>query len=163
MLPASELSIAALERLVETTLGTRPPLVLEEILGGASVRRFFRIRSVPGGSAVAMFAPVQSHEIIRASEGARPWPFLEVRNLLESRGVRVPRLLGTACEDGLILMEDLGQTLAQHLVERPDHRESLYRTAVADLARAQRALDPLPADSIVRERAFDEELLRLEV
>jgi aminoglycoside/choline kinase family phosphotransferase len=72
-------------------------------------------------------------------------------------------VLGTACEDGLILVEDLGETLAQHLARFPEHREKLYVLAVKDLARAQRELLHLPTDSVVRGRAFDEDLLRWEV
>lgn len=163
MHPVSGIPLASLEQLVNSTTGTRPPLELDEILGGASVRRFFRVRTNGGGSVVAMYAPVQSHEIAKAPAAHRPWPYLEVRTLLESRGVRVPRLVGTACDDGLVLLEDLGDTLAQHLARRPEDRERLYRTAVRDLARAQRSLSPLPNDSIVLERAFDEDLLRWEV
>src|SRR5688572_11405519 len=40
---AAELPLAALERLVERATGTLPPLRWEEILGGASVRRFLRV------------------------------------------------------------------------------------------------------------------------
>lgn len=158
-----ELPLAALERLLEGEMGERPPLHLQEILSGGSVRRFFRVTLSDGRSAVAMFAPETSHEIVQATQEPRPWPFLEIRDLLASRGVRVPGLLGMACEDRWILMEDLGQTLAQHLSEHSEHREQLYRIAVRDLAHAQQALDPLPARSIVRERTFDQQLLSLEL
>lgn len=161
---AATLPLAALERLVERATGTPPPLVFEEILGGASVRRFLRVATRDGGSVVAMFVPIQSHELEKkqTSEGRR-WPFLEIRDLLAERGVRVPRLVAEACEERLILVEDLGQTLAQHLASRPDDRERLYEMAVRDLARARRALTELPVDSIVRERAFDRELLSWEL
>lgn len=154
--------LGALERLVETATGAVPPLALEEILGGASVRRFFRVRTA-GRSVIAMYVPVQSHEFAKAPTQSRDWPFLEVRRLLEAHGVRVPALVGTACEDGFILVEDLGETLAQHLARAPENREALYVTAVRRLARAQRALATLPEGSVVRERVFDEDLLRWEV
>jgi aminoglycoside/choline kinase family phosphotransferase len=156
------LPLAALERIVESVTGTRPPLALEEILGGASVRRFFRVQT-RGRSVIAMYAPVQSHEIAKTPAPSRAWPFLEVRHLLESHGVRVPALLGTACEDGLILVEDLGETLAQHLARAPENREALYVAAARGLARAQRALGTLPEGSVVLEREFDEDLLRWEI
>lgn len=161
---ATDLPVQALERLVEQATLTPPPLRFEEILGGASVRRFLRVSTRDGGSVVAMFVPIQSHEFEQKNgrEGRR-WPFLEVRDLLEAHGVRVPRLIAEACEDRLILVEDLGETLAQHLTHHPQERESLYRLAVRDLARAQRVLSDLSADSVVRERAFDRQLLSWEL
>lgn len=136
----------------------------EEMKGGASTRRFFRVHFRDGSTLVAMFVPGKSQEIAKASEEGRRWPFLEVRDLLAERGVRVPHVLAEACDDGILLVQDLGEdTLANYLVRRPEARETLYRTAVRDLAHAQRALAELPASSIVRERAFDEDLLRWEV
>ena len=76
----------------------------------------------------------------------------------------MPKLLHEACPDGVLLVEDLGDhTLANYLLDHPDDREILYRSAVRDLARAQVKLSSLPGDSIVRERAFDHDLLLWEV
>ena len=59
---------------------------------------------------------------------SRRWPFLEVRELLETRRVNVPRVLGEACDDGFILVEDLGDdTLARYLEQHPESRER-FRT-----------------------------------
>jgi N-acetylmuramate 1-kinase len=161
---AAELPVQALERLVERATGTPPPLRFEEILGGASVRRFLRVPTHGGGTVVAMFVPLQSHEFEKKNRrDGRRWPFLEVRDLLAAHGVRVPRLIAEACEDGLLLVEDLGETLAQHLIHSPGDREQLYRLAVRDLSRARRELRDLPADSVVRDRAFDRELLSWEL
>ncbi len=146
-------------------LGVHEP-ELEQMPGGASTRRFYRA-TLPGGrSAVAMFFPDASvpDEIVKTSETGRRWPFLEVRELLEARGVHVPRLLGERCEQGLLLMEDLGEdTLANYLKRVPAAREPVYRQAVRDLAQAQQRLAQLPEGSIVAARAFDEELLRWEL
>jgi N-acetylmuramate 1-kinase len=160
---AAELPLAALERLVERATGTPPPLHFEEILGGASVRRFLRVPTRDGSTLVAMFVPIQTHEFQKKERDDRRWPFLEVLELLETHGVRVPRLLAEACDDRLILVEDLGETLAQHLAHSPGDREALYRTAVRDLSRARLSLGELPKDSVVRERAFDRELLAWEL
>ncbi|MGC4094268.1 MAG: phosphotransferase [Polyangiaceae bacterium] len=127
------------------------------------MRRFFRVRTSDGGSVVAMYAPAQTHEVGTDPMSRRPWPFLEVRDLLEAHGVRVPSLVASACDDGLILVEDLGETLAQHLLRAPQDREHLYSSAVRDLGRAQRVLSPLPEASIICGRAFDERLLRWEI
>jgi len=152
----------SLAPLVERALGGAPAIV-EEIVGGASTRRFFRVATAEQRSAVAMFVPLPSQELSKAQETGRRWPFLEVRDLLAESGIRVPALLAEACEAGWLLVEDLGDTLAQHLEHSPEAKAALYRGAVRDLARAQRALASLPEQSIVRQRAFDVDLLRWEI
>jgi len=136
-----------------------------EMPGGASTRRYFRVDGVRGGTAVAMFVPEGGKPEEIAKEGARSrWPFLEVRELLASHGVDVPALYHEDQEHGWLVLEDLGDdTLANFLARNEPAREPLYRRAVEDLARAQRALARLPADSIVATRAFDEDLLRWEI
>ncbi len=156
---------SAFERLVRRHTGRAGPLRCTEMPGGASTRKFYRVDLNPG-RAVAMYVPdaTRPEEIAKVDESARRWPFLEVRDLLERRGVRVPKLLAEACADGLILVEDLGDdTLAEVLARAPEQRERLYQTAVSDLARAQQALSTLPSGSIVAARAFDRDLLRWEV
>ncbi|MEI9938143.1 MAG: phosphotransferase [Pseudomonadota bacterium] len=138
-------------------------LGIEEMAGGASTRRFFRVKAADGRSAVAMYVPLPSQELSKAKETGRRWPFLEVRELLAENAIRVPQLLAESCDAGWLLVEDLGDTLAQHLVHSPQDKPALYQRAVRDLARAQRALASLPEHSIVRQRAFDVDLLRWEI
>lgn len=143
--------------------GYGAPAALEVIPGGASPRRFFRVRFREAEPAILMDVPPETPDVRFASERGRGWPFLEVRSLLEANGVRVPRLLADAHDEGLLLVEDLGETLEQHLTRHAERRTELYRRAVEELAVAQARLDPLPLDSVIRERAFDHELLRFEV
>ena len=112
-----------------------------------------------------MFVPEGSKPEEIAKEGVhRRWPFLEVRDLLEAHGVDVPRLYGEDTQSGWLLLEDLGDdTLANYLLRNEGSREALYRRAVLDLARAQKALAQLPAGSVVASRAFDHDLLRWEI
>lgn len=133
--------------------------------GGASTRRYLRVELADGRSAVAMFVPdARPEEVTTAGTEAARWPFLEVASLLRERGVRVPEIFGESCEEGLLLIEDLGdETLAVFLERSPELRADIYRTAVVDLANAQRALSDLPQSSVVRTRAFDEALLRWEL
>jgi aminoglycoside/choline kinase family phosphotransferase len=152
----------ALSPLLEKALGTRQ-VKTEEMAGGASTRRFFRVETQRGQSAVAMFVPLPSQELSKTQETGRRWPFLEVRDLLAARSIRVPALLAEDCSNGWLLVEDLGETLAQHLEHSPQDKPLLYQRAVRDLAQAQRALAVLPQQSIVRERAFDADLLRWEI
>jgi N-acetylmuramate 1-kinase len=153
---------ASLTPLLDRVLGEGPKH-LREIEGGASTRRFFRVTGAGQRSAVAMYVPLPSQELSKAKETGRRWPFLEVRELLSENAIRVPALLAESCEAGWLLVEDLGDTLAQHLEHSPADRPALYQRAVRDLARAQLALVALPEHSIVRQRAFDVDLLRWEI
>jgi aminoglycoside/choline kinase family phosphotransferase len=163
-----ELDFAPLAALVARAFPAEAgrPLECEPMPGGASTRRYFRVKHA-GGTAVAMFVPdgAKPEEAAKgdASAAAR-WPFLEVRDLLAARGVDVPALHGEDTATGWVLLEDLrDDTLAVYLAANPDRRTALYTRAVTDLARAQTALDALPAGSVVATRAFDEDLLGWEV
>ncbi len=150
--------------------GTGDALAWEPMPGGASARRYFRAR-VAGGSAVAMFVPdgAKPDEIAKPGREREPgaaarWPFLEVRDLLASRGVDVPAIYGDDARRGWVLLEDLGDdTHAVLLGAHPERKEELYVRAVGDLARAQVSLAALPATSVVASRAFDEDLLLWEI
>ncbi len=136
----------------------------EPMPGGASTRRYFRVRA-GGSTVVAMFVPqgAQPEEIANGGATAR-WPFLEVRDLLSAHAVDVPAVYAEDTSRGWLLLEDLGdETLAVHLAAHPEAREGLYVRAVGDLARAQSALGALPEGNIVGSRAFDEGLLSWEV
>jgi len=165
--PVHTLDFAPLAAMIERAF-PGAPLACEPMPGGASTRCYFRVKVPAGsGSAVAMFVPdgAKPEEVAkdRGAGGAR-WPFLEVRDLLASRGVDVPALYGEDVARGWLLLEDLGdQTLANFLMAHPDRREEMYVRAVRDLARAQTALEGLPAGSVVASRAFDEELLSWEI
>lgn len=166
MCAAESAPLDRLSRIVERLTGRSGPLVAEEMPGGASTRRFFRVTLGSGLTGVAMYVPEagKPDEIAKVDERGRRWPFLEVRDLLHSRGIRVPKVLGDACAEGFLIVEDLGDdTLARYLERLPDRREALYRVAISDLAKAQRSLSDLPRESIVTERAFDYDLLRWEI
>jgi aminoglycoside/choline kinase family phosphotransferase len=157
--PVHELDFAPLAELVARAFpGTA--LHCEPMPGGASTRRYFRVR-LAQGSAVGMFVPdgPKPEEVARGGAATR-WPFLEVRELLEVRGIDVPALHGEDTARGWVLLEDLGDdTLASWLVAHPDDREALYVRAVHDLAQGQARLAVLPEGSVVASRAFDHDLL----
>lgn len=136
---------------------------LEPMPGGLSARRFFRIQLASGAPAVVMWLPEDAPERVLARRSGRRLPFLEIRDLLENARVRVPRLYGALSEQGLLVVEDLGDTLAERIAREPQLTATLYRRAVCDLAAAQRALAELPDESIVRTRSFDRQLLTWEL
>ncbi len=163
--PVHELDFAPLTELVARAFPAGGTYELEPMPGGASTRRYFRVK-LANASAVAMFVPEggKPEEVANGVAAQARWPFLEVRELLASRGVDVPALHAEDTARGWVLLEDLGDdTLANFLARRPAARQSLYVSAVTDLARAQMALAALPPGSIVASRAFDEELLRWEI
>jgi aminoglycoside/choline kinase family phosphotransferase len=156
--------------LLARALNPEGSFALAVIAGGASPRRFYRARFDPPlenpartATAIAMLVPPETPDVAFASERGRPWPFLEVRDLLARAGVRVPNVFLARPQEGFLVVEDLGTTLAEHLAAHPGERVTLYRRAVLDLARAQAALTPLPEDSVVRLRQFDEVLYRTEL
>jgi aminoglycoside/choline kinase family phosphotransferase len=157
-----ELDPGALQRFLTSATGAGATVVAP-MPGGASLRRYFRVEA---GDArhVAMFVPDAAPEEVTSDGPRARWPFLEVQELLASRGVRVPAIVAEACDEGLLLLEDLGDdTLAAFLQRAPDRRDEVYRLAVRDLARAQRALADLPSGSVIASRAFDERLLKWEI
>lgn len=151
-----------LEQLVARCLN-EPISAWTKLAGGLSPRQFFRLRRASGEPAIAMWLPEDAPERVLARQLGRRLPFVEIRELLENARVRVPRLHGAWPELGLLVVEDLGETLAERLSRTPEDRDALYRRATTDLARAQQQLAELPADSIVRTRSFDRALLSLEL
>ncbi len=151
---------------VRTLDDNRPPRCVEVMPGGASTRRFVRVRFESGASAVAMYFPeaTKSDELGKPDSVADRWPFLQVHDVLSACGVAVPAILARDCEHGLLLVEDLGHdTLANYLERLPEARRELYQIAISELARAQLAFQAVKGDSIVSRRAFDFDLLRWEV
>lgn len=138
--------------------------IVEEMPPGASTRRFFRIRAPSGGSLVAMYAPGTMSGPSAARQATGHGTFLATQALLSEWGLPVPRIVGAALERGVLFVEDLGpETLAQHLLRCPENAGNLYSEAVRLTARAQGAFANASADCVVRERAFDYDLLRFEV
>ncbi len=168
----ANMDFARLEALVHT-VGVSGPLQATEMSGGASTRRYFRVEmptvEAPTRTAVAMFVPEgrKPEEVGKVPPGADSrWPFLEVRDILSAAGVDVPEIYAEDPEHGWILLEDLGEdTLANYLLraDSVEVRDRLYRKAVLDLARAQRALAKLPENSVIGTRVFDADLLRWEI
>jgi aminoglycoside/choline kinase family phosphotransferase len=162
--PPAKVDLTPLSELIER-IAPGAPFNYESMPGGASTRRYFRVMLPAGKTAVAMFVPEgpRPEEVQKLIE--RPqWPFLEVRALLEAHAVDVPHVIAEDTARGWLLIEDLGEdTLANVLLRRPNDKLALYTRAVRDLARAQTALQSMPADSVVASRAFDEELLRWEI
>lgn len=134
-----------------------------EMPQGASTRRFFRI-ATPGGTLVAMFAPGAMGGPTAAKQASGHASFLAAQALLARFGLPVPAIHASIPECDVIVVDDLGpETLAAHLIRRPERAHALYTHAVELIARAQAQFAALSEHCVVHERAFDYELLRFEV
>ena len=89
---------------------------LAALAGDASSRRYFRAAiEAPGGPRTAIVMswsdsglPISSEELAVFEEPPRELPFLNVHRFLRAAGVRVPAVHGHWVEEGLLLLEDLG-------------------------------------------------------
>jgi aminoglycoside/choline kinase family phosphotransferase len=98
----------------------------------AGFRSYWRANTSGGTSVIVMDSPP-------GLEDVRPW--LRIRALLESGGVRVPRVLVEDVEAGFLLLEDLGgPTLAQ--VIDADNADAHFDAAIGQLLRLQAIAPP---------------------
>ncbi|MES2857619.1 MAG: phosphotransferase [Pseudomonadota bacterium] len=112
----------------------------------AGFRSYWRVQSADG-SRIVMDSPPDKEDV-------RPW--LRVRDLLESGGVRVPRVLAQDIEAGFLLLEDLGTDTCLHVIDDAN-ADALFDAALTQLLALQ-AIAP-PADL----PAYDEAMLAREL
>lgn len=106
---------------------------VEPLPGDASFRRYFRIRSLDGATAMLMDAPPPQEDI---------GPFLRAAHWLDDNGMRPPRILAEKPDKGLILMEDFGDArMRDYLDQWPADEAAVYSAAIDALAK----LHQLPA------------------
>jgi aminoglycoside/choline kinase family phosphotransferase len=92
---------------------------LVPLAGDASSRRYYRaivespgapksviVMELPPGSAL----PLSSEELAVFKQAPKELPFLNMHRFLSGIGVRVPKLYGEWPNDGILLLEDLGDT-----------------------------------------------------
>jgi N-acetylmuramate 1-kinase len=91
------------------------------LAGDASFRRYFRVLAGER-RAVLMDAP-PPHE--------NPRPFIAMANWLEGVGLTAPRILAADLDQGLLLIDDFGDTRMRETADAdPDSERGLYETAV---------------------------------
>jgi N-acetylmuramate 1-kinase len=98
-----------------------------------------------------------------ANKGAPPaeFPFINVRNYLHRHGIRVPGILHAAVEDGIIVLEDLGDATMERVFAGRDlaTRHALYERAVENLVRLQACGEKnRDTECVAFRRTFDREL-----
>jgi N-acetylmuramate 1-kinase len=95
--------------------------VHEPLPGDASFRRYVRLRSADKRTAMLMDAP-PPRENVR--------PYLAVARLLRQLGFGAPAIFNQDAENGLLLIEDLGDDTYTRLLARGEAEEPLYSLAV---------------------------------
>ena len=124
-----------------------PALALERASVDAGFRSYWRAERAGGASLIVMDSPPDKEDV-------RPW--LRIRDLLESGGVRVPRVLARDVDAGFLLLEDLGRQTYLHAIDE-GNAAPLFDAAIGQLLKLQ-AIAP-PADL----PAYDEPLLAREL
>ncbi len=124
----------------------KPGIGLERASVDAGFRSYWRTTGM-SPSRIVMDSPPDK-------ENVRPW--LKIRDLLLSGGVRVPAVLGNDADQGFMLLEDLGPDTYLHVIG-PDNADALFDAAIDQLLRIQAI--PVPAGF----PAYDAELLLREL
>ncbi len=143
---------------------------LAPLSGDASSRRYYRalleggrapesmiVMELPAGTGL----PLSSEELAIFKEGPRESPFLNVHRFLSKIGVKVPAIHGHWENDGIILLEDLGDTALWDQVQRlPDDQVlAWYQKAIDELLKLHRRGTQNRDDSCIAfQQRFDSKL-----
>ena len=119
----------------------------------ASFRRYFRVTSDSGATAIVMDAPPPAEDVR---------PFINMTDLLAGGGVQVPLIRAQDQARGFLLLDDLGRTTYLAALADADEatRQSLFSDAISSLVRLQQ-IDPLRAATPLAH--YDAALLRREI
>ncbi|KGM54526.1 aminoglycoside phosphotransferase [Lysobacter daejeonensis GH1-9] len=131
-----------------------PTFELHRASMDAGFRSYWRGAVTPGSVAGTDAASVIVMDSPPDKEDVRPW--LRLRDVLESGGVRVPRVLARDVEHGFLLLEDLGTDTYLHVIGL-HNADALFDDAITQLLKLQAI--PCPADL----PAYDEALLSCEL
>lgn len=149
-----------------------PSMKVTKLRGDASTRSYFRVHvaDAPAGRPATVIAMQLPEDAFRSDEGGkqpdgRRLPFLEVAELLESKGLPVPSIYVEDLGNGIILLEDLGDVTFEQQLRHAPRTEwpRLYGNAIDLLADLHERCAELPTASIVSQRSFDRELLDWEL
>lgn len=145
-------------RVVLRALELSPDGTLSLLKGDGSNRAYARIH-MDGRRMVAMILsdpePHRQAEEVGAETDTDELPFMELRGFLAARGYPVPELIAYDRSRGVLLLEDLGDTMLSDLVEeRETFPERMYRKALTLLADFQAESPPRdgPAPILFRRR-----------
>lgn len=119
----------------------------------ASFRRYFRVTSATGATAIVMDAPPPQEDVR---------PFVNMTHLLDEGGVHVPQLFAADEARGFLLLGDMGVSTYLSALQSADteRRDALFADAISTLTQLQQ-IDPARAHTALPH--YDEALLRREI
>jgi N-acetylmuramate 1-kinase len=142
--------------------------------GDASTRRYYRVRLNGHGAPSSLMAmqlpagsglPISSEELTVFTAAPTELPFLNVHRFLHRVGVRVPKICGQWPADGVLLLEDLGDTALWDRVQGLSESEVIgwYKKAIDELLLLQIAgTENRDEACIAFQQRFDERLYNWE-
>jgi aminoglycoside/choline kinase family phosphotransferase len=133
-----------------------PPREIEPLSGDVSPRRYARVALADGATAILATYPPEIRSICPR--------YLRTGEILTEAGVRVPRVFGASCEQGWMLLEDLGPQTVGEQGDRPWSELRLYFESARELIGRIAALPPdHVAEIAVLNPLLGSELLRQEL
>jgi aminoglycoside/choline kinase family phosphotransferase len=156
---------------VRTVFGARAALIsLSTLAGDASSRRYHRVGlqgpGVPNSLIVMELCvgsslPLSTEELAIFKTPPKELPFLSLHRFLSRIGVRVPRLYGHWEREGILLLEDVGDTALWNRVQglSPGATEIWYQKAIDELLVLQiRGTQQLDPGCVAFQQRFDARL-----
>ncbi len=142
----------ALSRLLKKNINTRD-LDIRILAGDASFRRYFRVTLDLGNG-----VPQKNYVLVDAPPPESLEPFVSIALAYAEANVRVPQVLASDAELGVMLLEDFGDELFYQRATTADEPKQYYQQAIDELPAIMRVLEhrngALPM--------YDEALLRRE-
>jgi len=145
------------QRLAGLNSRVKSPVALDRLAGDASTRVYYRARYADGQTAVIM---------LQACPGCNEeGTFLDVQRFLEGLELPVPKVLAHYPDQGVVVLEDLGDELLETVIRdaREDKLRKFYSAAVDLLVEVRRKTDGLASGCGAFALAFDEEKLMQEM
>lgn len=122
------------------------------LAGDASLRSYDRI-TMGDKTAVLMDAPPPEHpENFLPAQLVLVDRFILVDQLLKTIGVHSPEILAADVENGLILLEDLGDNSLTRLLDSGYDARKLYRLATESIIKTQKGFKLHPKDEMIYDR-----------
>ena len=153
-----------LVQLARETSHSSAAFEVTKLAGQASSRMYYRLMGAETAY-VAMVLPPDATKSDEATSGSAPTelPFLNVHRYLARAGVPVPAVHTAALDQGVLLLEDLGDTTLELALKVRSPRD-LYGNAIDVLADLRAKAEAHPDESCIAfGRSFDRALYRWEL